>query len=316
MYRPNSFDTERPKKHFARMRNFVFFFVAALPVLTGCGAFDRDENVSNEMVLATFNLRLAPTPESNTWHLRKNAVGKLVLAHKFDVFGTQEGYLHQLKDIESATGCKFTGVARDDGRSSGEYSAIFYNPKRMELLDSGNFWFSETPDKPSKGWDAACKRICSWGKFRDRLDGKEFFFFSLHFDHKGKAALKNSSKLLLSKVREIAGNSPAVCVGDYNATVLSEPMAEILSDGLLKDSKTISKTPASGPGGTFHNFTGIPKFDRIDYILLTGGFDVLSYAVLDDSAADLEASPAKGADGGAALYPSDHFPVVVRAVLK
>lgn len=265
---------------------------------------------------ATFNLRLAPKPTSNTWDLRKDAVGELVIAHKFDIFGTQEGYFHQLDDIRARTGFEYIGHGRNDGKKGGETSAIFYNPKKFALLGSGDFWFAPNPDKPVLGWDAACKRICSWGKFRDLRSGAKFYFFSLHFDHKGKVARAESAKLLLKKVEEISAGAPFFCVGDFNATINDEPMKILFAGKSFRDSKSIAKSAPLGVRGTFHDFTGKPKNDRIDYIFVSEGIGVDSYAVIDDSIEKLGVkSAAKGIDGGKA-YPSDHFPVAIRAELK
>ena len=301
--------------HFA-MKNFLGLFMLFSTLLAGCNAASVQKSPTPVITAATFNLRLAPKPTSNMWPERKDAVGELIVAHNFDIVGTQEGYLHQLEDIAKTTGYKFAGVAREDGKTAGEYSAIFYNPDRLELLKSGDFWFAETPDKPVKGWDAACKRICTWGEFKDRRSGAEFFFFSLHFDHIGQVARSESAKLLTSKIKEIAGGENAVCVGDFNATPESEPMKIIFDDGLLFDSKTASQTRPYGPRGTFHAFTGVPTFDRIDYILTTKNVKPLSYAVVSDKITNFDAQK-KSADGKIRVqYPSDHFPVVVRLLVK
>ena len=111
--------------------------------------------------------------------------------HDFDIFGTQEGFLEQLTDLLEMNEYEYTGHGRDDGKDAGEHSAIFYKKDRFKLLDSGDFWLSETPDKPGLGWDVTCcNRICSWAKFRDLGTSKEFFFFSVHFDHQGIIARK------------------------------------------------------------------------------------------------------------------------------
>lgn len=296
----------------------LIYMVLCLPfLLTACNSFEKKPELAT--TLATFNLRLAPKPDSSIsymWQDRKDSVGRLVLAHNFDIFGTQEGFKHQLDYIAKTTGYKYFGAGRDDGKSGGEHAAIFYNPARFEVLDSGDFWFAETPDKPVKGWDAMCKRVCTWGKFRDKLTGAQLYFFSLHFDHVGKVARTESAKLLLKKAREIAKGAPAVCVGDFNALESDEPMKIILSDGLLLDSRKLSKTQPYGPNGTYHNFTGTPLFDRIDYILTTKGIDILSYEVVSDKACGFDAKKRANPKAKIPEYPSDHFPVAVRAIIK
>lgn len=284
------------------------FLAAAAAVLFGCSSAEK---APAPFTAATFNIKNSPEPEVNAWDLRRDSVAKLIKKHGFDIFGTQEGHFHQLDDISARTGFKYVGKGREDGVRGGETSAIFYNPKRFELLDSGDFWFAKTPDKPVMGWDAACKRICSWGEFRDLKTDKKFFFFSLHFDHKGKIARAESAKLLIKKVKEISGGLPFVCVGDFNAREDSEPMKIIFSDKSLKDSLRECALPPKSAGGTFHNFTGKPVPHRIDYILVSDGIGVLDYCVIRDKSSDLGAPRAKGTE-----YPSDHFPVAAKLSIK
>jgi endonuclease/exonuclease/phosphatase family metal-dependent hydrolase len=196
------------------------------------------------------------------------------------------------------------GVGRDDGKSAGEHSAIFYKKDRFEVLNNGNFWFSETPNIPSKGWDATCcNRICSWAYLRDKASGREFYFFNMHYDHQGKEARKNSSLMLLKKVREIAGDNPVICTGDFNATPDSEPIRIIREDGLLNDAYATTQTPPYGTIGTTNSFNLNAKMqDRIDYVWTTKHFTVNKYGVLNDMQYG--------------HFPSDHFPVLVNVSLN
>lgn len=255
------------------------------------------------MNLATYNLRLnVDSDGANAWPQRKEMVKDLVRYHEFDIFATQEGLIDQLNDLAQMQEYAFVGVGRDDGVHGGEHSAIFYRKDRFALLRSGNYWLSETPDKPSLGWDATCcKRIASWARFRDRATKKEFFFFSVHFDHQGVIARRESANLMLRKIREIAGSVPVVCAGDFNSTPDTEQIHTMQT--LLRDSRQISATPPYGPFGTFNDF----KLDGqnnelIDYIFVSAQFMVWKYAVLTDSR-----------DG---RNPSDHYPVVVKAELQ
>lgn len=141
----------------------------------------------------------------------------------------------------------------DNGIDAGEHSAIFYKPARFALLDNGDFWFSETPDKPSFGWDATShKRICSWAKLKDLQSDKTFFVFCAHYDHRGQVARAESSKLILSKVNQLAGNYPAVVLGDLNALPDSEPIAILNNE--LKDAYLHTELPPYGPVGTANGF--------------------------------------------------------------
>ena len=276
---------------------YLFCWLAVLHTTLGCA-----QPVPAPLRVATYNLRMNTASDGpNAWPQRKELVKALVRYHHFDVFGTQEGFRGQLNDIAELTDYAFVGRGRDDGREAGEHSAIFYRKSRLRLLQTGDFWLSETPDRPGKGWDATCcNRICTWARFKDAQTGREFYFFSVHFDHEGVVARRESGKLMAQKIKEIAGKLPVICVGDFNSTPDTEQI-QILQRA-LRDTYTASATPAYGPVGTFQAFDlAAPLANRIDYIFVSAGIQVLTYAVLTDSM--------RG------RYPSDHFPVVADVVL-
>ena len=113
--------------------------------------------------IATFNLRMdTPSDGENAWFHRKDMVNDLIRFYGFDLFGTQEGFTHQLNDILRLSDYRFIGVGRDDGKDAGEHCAIFYRSDRFKVLDQGDFWLSEHPEKPGRGWDGTCcNRICT-----------------------------------------------------------------------------------------------------------------------------------------------------------
>ena len=258
---------------------------------------------SDPIMVATYNLRYDTKNDGiNAWTNRKENVKALIRFHEFDLFGTQEGLRNQLNDIAELDAFAFLGAGRDDGKEAGEHSAIFYRKARFSVLKSGNFWLSETPDKPGKGWDATCcNRICSWAKFRDLHTKKEFYFFSVHFDHQGVEARRQSGKLMVEKIREIAKNEPVILTGDFNSTPETEQIQTIQT--LMSDAHNVTATPPYGPVGTFNAFKfDAPMKDRIDYIFVSKQFDVLKYGVLTDAQEQ--------------RYPSDHQPVLAKVVLK
>lgn len=255
------------------------------------------------IIVSTYNLRYNTSNDgANAWPNRKENVKALVRYHDFDLFGTQEALRGQLTDVAELPEYSFLGAGRDDGKEAGEHSAIFYRKDRFNVLQSGNFWLSETPDKPGKGWDATCcNRICSWAKFNDLKTKKTFYFFNVHFDHQGVVARRESGKLMVQKIKEIAKNEPIILTGDFNSTPETEQIQVIQT--LLNDAHRITKTPPYGPEGTFNAFKfDAPMKDRIDYIFVSKQFDVLKYGVLTDA--------------NQQRYPSDHQPVVAKVVLK
>ena len=147
--------------------------------------------------LISYNLRTSHGKDGdNVWMKRRHATPEMIRREAPDVFGVQEGLIDQLHYID--TECPQyarVGVGRDDGAEKGEFMAVYYLRDRFELLDSGTFWLSETPDKVSRGWDGACNRTVTWVELKDRKSGKEFFYFNTHLDHKGKAAREEGVKL-------------------------------------------------------------------------------------------------------------------------
>jgi Metal-dependent hydrolase len=259
------------------------------------------QNVAN-MRIGTYNLRMdTPNDKEDAWPNRKEMVKSLVLFHEFDIFGTQEGYKHQLDGILEIDKFAYIGRGRDDGKDAGEHSAIVYDKTRFTVLDKGDFWYAENPEIPGKGWDATCcNRICSWAKFKDKVSGKEFYFFNSHYDHQGRVARLESSKLLLERMKKIVGDATFFCTGDFNATPESEPIQVIYNDGMLIDSKLVSQKPPYGTVGTYNSFKlDSPMKDRIDYIFVSKDIKVEKYGVLNDSQYG--------------RLPSDHFPVMIVA---
>lgn len=255
------------------------------------------------IVVASYNLRQNnPNDGVNAWPNRKETVKGLVRFHEFDIYGTQEGFIGQIKDMCEVEGFAYTGHGREDGKDKGEHSAILYKKDRFKLLNSGDFWLRETPDQPGLGWDATCcNRICSWGKFKDLETSKVFFFFSVHFDHQGVVARIESGKLMVKKIVEIAGDFPVICVGDFNSLPDSEPIKTMQM--LLKDSRKASITPPYGPKGSSNSFKFDAPLDKlIDYIFVSSKIEVLKYGILTDNVDR--------------RYPSDHLPIVSKIVIN
>ena len=252
--------------------------------------------------IATFNLRMdTPSDGENAWFHRKDMVTDLIRFYGFDLFGTQEGFTNQLNDILRLSDYRFIGVGRDDGKDAGEHCAIFYRSDRFKVLDQGDFWLSEHPEKPGRGWDGTCcNRICTWGKFEDLKNHKQFYFFNVHYEYEGDVARRESSNLMISRIKSIAGNQPVFLTGDFNAFPTEEPIRILNDSGFLNDSYKITKEAPFGPVCTYHGYDSTIKTEeRLDYIWVTDSIQIDKYGVLTNT-----------------LYghtPSDHFPVMVVA---
>lgn len=252
--------------------------------------------------VASFNLRMnTKVDKENAWPLRKETAKDLIRFYDFDIFGTQEGFADMLDDILELGNYARIGQGRD-GEDEGEHSAIIYKKDKFELLEHGEFWYSETPDHVGHGWDAkCCNRICSWGKFKEKATGRKFYFFNSHFDHQGVVARRESSRLMLERIKAVVTDDvPVFATGDYNASPKEEPIQILQNDGLLLNAYDISEQKPYGTVGTFHGFGKYPEgSSRIDHIFVTKGVRIIKYATINDK------------PNG--KFPSDHFPIMVLA---
>lgn len=282
-----------------------------------------------EFNIATYNIRLPAHSDSvagNGWGTRLPHLAGLIRFHDFDIFGTQEGVCHQLDSLKSRLpGYEYIGVARDDGKRNGEHAAIFYDTAIFEVLDHGDFWLSETPDRPSLGWDAACRRVCTWGHFIHKPSGREFLYFNLHMDHIGVKAREESVALIKRKIKDFhIKGLPVFLSGDFNIDQNNPLIAGICDDGIFKDSY-LSAGYVYEPNGTFNNFN--PRgftASRIDHIFVSPDVEVVKYGILTDTyRVAPEGSKARFDDSlnvNVADYtsrvPSDHYPVMLRVVIR
>jgi endonuclease/exonuclease/phosphatase family metal-dependent hydrolase len=292
------------------MRNKMFriLLLLTLPIwgLNGCSAKTNSSNPAIQVNLMTFNVRYDnPADSANNWKYRRAFAAETILKYNVDLLGTQEVLVNQLTDILGALPqFAYAGVGRKDGKTAGEYSAVFYRKDKFELLNSGTFWLSENPSAiGAKGWDAAIERIVTWVVLKDKTTGKEFVHINTHFDHIGQVARRESSKLLLSKVEEIAKGRPVFVSGDFNATPDSE-VIKILVDpntsNHLTDSRSVAPS-TQGPAWTFHGFGTVPTESRtiIDYIFVKNSVTVEQVSVISEMKDK--------------IYLSDHNPILIKA---
>ena len=285
--------------------------------------------LSAQMLVGSYNIRLKVSSDSvkgNVWGKRCQVMCDQLNFMSPDIFGTQEVLHVQLLDmLDRLDGYDYIGVGRDDGNTGGEYAAIFYKTDCLRLLDYGNFWLNETPDRPGLGWDAACIRICTWGKFASQTatDDEAFYFFNLHMDHVGVVARREAAKLIVSKVREIAQGAPVIVTGDFNVDQNDEIYSIFTQSALLKDSYLASRIRFA-ENGTFNSFdTDLYTDSRIDHIFVSPSINVDAYGILTNSywTPDNDSSELmKGHDAPQEIdfsryvrrQPSDHYPVFVR----
>lgn len=260
---------------------------------------------SQDIKVMSYNIRLdIQSDGENQWSKRKEFLTDQVKFYNPDFMGVQEALPQQMVYMDSTlTAYNFIGKGRDDGQSKGEHSAIFYNSEKFKLLEENTFWLSETPEKPSKGWDAAYNRVCTYGLFQDKKTKKKIWVFNTHFDHVGNTARAESSKLILERIQKVNKDSlPVVLTGDFNLEPETTPIKLIREK--LDDAKRVCTGIVFGPEGTFNAFEfNKPVTTWIDYIFISKkGMEVTKFAALSDSKN--------------CRYPSDHLPVYAEIKLK
>ena len=271
--------------------------------------------VRDPLTVMTFNIRYGTAQDGeNQWTARRDMLFDLVRAQNADIIGLQEALDAQIREIAAAApGYAVVGVGRDDALAKGEYSAILFKTDRLHVAESGTFWFSDTPEVPaSKSWGNNITRICTWARFVDR-DGRGFWHFNLHLDHQSQPSRERSTELLRRRIEARAfPREPVVVTGDFNVgednpalrTLVPAPRSPGASAGTAAPFLDTFRVlhPDERVAGTFTGFKfGQVNGDKIDYILVQPGTEVLSAEIVRTSRAD--------------RYPSDHFPVVARVRL-
>lgn len=299
-----------------KIKKMLFFIV----MMMTCRAH------AQELSVISYNVRYSNSGDTNAgngWATRKTYLINLVNFQMPDLLGVQEATQGQVTDLEN--GLKAygrIGVGRNDGKSSGEHSCIFYRKERMLLLDRGDFWLSDTPDTPSKGFPSkkgstTYYRICSWGKFIDKVTSSYIYYFNTHMDL-DETNRQQSYYLIKKKILEIVGtvNAPIIISGDYNAVQTGDAYKLFYNSGFLYDcfhrAKQKFMTNGTCPGFNANSYSTVSgELRRIDHIFVTRNFDVNHYGVLNPC----YYSTAGTADYHQRAY-SDHSPVVANLSLR
>ena len=261
----------------------------------------------------SFNIRYgAANDGENSWKHRDYLVLETIQNYGPDLIGYQEALKFQVDFLkQNLKGYGFHGIGRDKGTEEGEYVPVMWKMDRFELVDSGHFWLSETPEIPgSVSWDSSLTRMLSWVVLRDKkMVGyqKELVFANTHFDHRGNQARLESAKLIRQRAEEIMNDIPIILTGDFNTTEDLAPYAALCkAEGFngkpLVDAFRVIHPEVSDNERSFGAWVGRRDGKRIDWILHTDDFVTLNAAI--------------NYTQDAGRYPSDHYPVEAIVRLK
>jgi endonuclease/exonuclease/phosphatase family metal-dependent hydrolase len=274
------------------MKKIALLLLAAIMVLP-MNAANKEKKDDNTLKVMSYNIRLGSANDgTNSWGLRYPATAEMIEDQMPDIFGVQEALASQIRFIEdNFVNYKSVGVGREDGKKDGEHMSIFWNKKTVSLLKWGTFWLSETPEKPSMGWDAACKRTATWALMKCKKTGKKFYYVNTHLDHKGVEAQKNGLKLIVDRIDDINPEGyPMILTGDFNITPDNPNLVEL-------DSKMQSVRKVAEKTDNHDTFNGWGKGKGvIDYIYASGFSAYPEYQTVTKRYADRK-------------FVSDHYPI-------
>ncbi len=279
------------------MKKTILLLMAALMVLPV--SVSAKKKTSNLKVIS-YNIRLGTAKDGdNSWEFRYPASSAMINDQKPDIFGLQEAYDFQVNYLEEACpDYKSVGVGREDGIHKGEHMSIFYNTKTIKLLKWGTFWLSETPDVPSKGWDAQCFRTATWALLKDKASGRKFYYVNTHLDHVGWEARKNGMKLIVDRIDKINPKGlPMVVTGDFNMRINRpefDDMKKMMKNAREEAVKTDHHQTANGWGKSGPD-------SIIDYVWYKGFSSCPEYKTIT--------KPYMGRQ-----YISDHYPITATLV--
>ena len=276
------------------MKRILLFVLAVLVAFPQFATAQKKE--SEGLKVMSYNIRYGSADDgTNSWKYRWPATVEMLNDVKPDVFGVQEALDFQVGFIsEMVRDYKGYGVGREDGKHDGEHMAIFWNKKTIKMIKSGTFWLSETPEKPSMGWDAACYRTATWALMKDKKTGKKFYFVNTHLDHVGREAQKNGLKLIVDRIASINPEGyPMVLTGDFNITPDNPGLVDL--DKIMTSTRKIAKKTDNK--GTFNGWRTDREGGVIDYIYMSGFSSVPVYETIVKKYADKP-------------FISDHYPIM------
>ena len=255
------------------------------------------ENYETEITICSFNIRGSNMDTGvNAWSNRKKMVIREFGNYQYDIVCMQEPLTDQIRDFLSIGIDEWLGVSGQGTPDSDVFTPIFYNKKKLNVLDYGTFWLSETPDVVSRGWDGKFPRICTWAKFRDIENCRSFYVFNTHLDHVGEVAKLEGARLICRKIKEMTAEEAVFITGDMNSTPETPPIHTFLSE--FSNSREIA-TEKSGPAGTAHSYGKLYPPSQIDYIFVNEYISVTKAITIT-----------KNSDP---VYMSDHYPIVITA---
>ncbi|MFT4217123.1 MAG: endonuclease/exonuclease/phosphatase family protein [Micropruina sp.] len=328
---------------------------AASPSVTpNLAAKATASSAAESLRVASFNVRCANCSRvsringrEKRWEKRRAKVVSQIRAEKVDVIALQEASpgrlvgkkISQFEDLTKRLGSSYrlTNSNRYGCAKSTTYKRctkvnngasadvrIVYKTRRLALIDQGSKQLDE--EKATSG-----PRFLAWAIFRDKTDGRKFFFANTHVEPGQSSATRavraKQAAMIVAEIKaKNRGHLPVVMTGDFAATKLSsanQVYDALMNSGLVIDplgnshlmksaSHAIVDKLINTKYDTLNNFEARPTSREgsdlgayIDYILTSTAIRVLEYKVVLSLKSNGEF---------AGVIPSDHN--MVRATIR
>lgn len=296
----------------------ILFAIAIVMLAVSCGGNEtptpkpptskyKKHAGEGEIKIMSFNVRTSGMDKDtpNHWDNRKEAVLALIKDQMPDIMGVQEAtFTNQwlwLKDKLKSAGYDGYGLNRQTGKESGsgECPGILWNGNVIEKIEAGTFWLSETPDTPSKGWDANYYRTATWGLFKHIATGQIFVMVNTHLDHESTTAQVEGMKLIEQKLLEYEWDYPLYLTGDFNVISTDKALDGVRE--FMRNARTYATVKDSNP--TVNGFGNSSSRKQIDHIYYSDYLKAVEYYTIMDAYSGV-------------TYVSDHYPIYAIIKLK
>lgn len=310
------------------LRGILAAVIAAANIFS-INAQDNSENLHN---FATFNVRYtndssdwstADTPSEKDWRERGSYVMQIVKDYDFDIVGMEEvtglgckyGSTYGVSQLETLKNglSDYTFIAYERENKDYSYNVIAYKTEKYELVETGRFWLSPTPDVVSNGWDPdySFYRNCGWAKMKVKTTGEIFYFCVTHCNYGPSLDGPNGAKVIVDRLSAMADDYPVVLVGDFNMRRTDHPLAyreyvKYFEDAALTADANLCVPEVNGQidwtttGWTLANKA--TSGSEFDFIFYRNMYAKQRYVITENY--------------GRTVNPSDHYPVMVQFILN
>ena len=283
-------------------------------VVTAAVALVGPSTASTQVSLdvMTFNIRTAAGRDGdNAWPKRQALLVDTIERYAPQVVGLQEALGEQIEYLEQhLPDYRWIGIDRglNGGVGLSEATPIFYRYAELSPIESGNFWLTDTPDTPPVRRTEGRRRrgggrIVTWARFYHRATGRQMYVFNTHFTLRRGQSQLDSADLIADRVAALPAGAAAIVMGDFNSDAERSDTWRVATARRLRDA-WVAAAERVGPIATYGDF-GPPDealAERVDWILVGGPIDVQRAETVVHNV------------GG--RYPSDHYPVAVRLVIR